>query len=611
MKRPILISFYTSQPYYAEAAARLAAQCDALSISHDIVEMRPPAGAEWDAICRMKCAFIASKLRARDRPVLWVDVDTELLARPDLFDAEAGPDFAAFGRNFKSARAALEARSGRMFAPSILFFNATDAGRAFAEAIERFERACPLRVTDDYVLEECWRDAGLDLDVRLFSSDRVVDDAEAPATGRAWFRFGRSGEANAFIGKVAQHRPDDEARAETRAFIEEADDAARNGDAAFAQKLLRRARRRAPTDDAVFLAWAESAVRLGPEHSRRAADAGARRLNALLEREDARAAGFADGLFDILYRHEMPAFGLEIAERLAANKLVGASARCFSPLFEADLRAEALGFAAAQRAPVWRRLPRGTGGGLGDALTPWLIEGVAGAPPRHSNRPADGLALGAVLPLAEKDTPVWGSGAPAKNAPISPEARYFAVRGPKSRDLVTAAGGKAPDVIGDPALLAPRRFRPDVATAHDFGVILRPGHGGPAPPEQALTLNAGVAAQGDIEGFIRRLLSCRAIVSSSLYGIILAHAYGRPAVWLAAEADEERRFEFEDYFASIGISNPPMLRWRPERPLDRPSIEACLTQIAIAPDLDALEAVCPFRPTDAGRALPERPKAQE
>ena len=36
----------------------------------------------------------------------------------------------------------------------------------------------------------------------------------------------------------------------------------------------------------------------------------------------------------------------------------------------------------------------------------------------------------------------------------------------------------------------------------------------------------------DIEGTIEQICKCKFILSSSLHGIILAHAYGIPALWI-------------------------------------------------------------------------------
>jgi pyruvyltransferase len=51
--------------------------------------------------------------------------------------------------------------------------------------------------------------------------------------------------------------------------------------------------------------------------------------------------------------------------------------------------------------------------------------------------------------------------------------------------------------------------------------------------------------------FIRHLLAARRVVSASLHGVILAEAYGIPAVLLQA-GGTETRFKYDDYYAGTG-----------------------------------------------------------
>ena len=61
----------------------------------------------------------------------------------------------------------------------------------------------------------------------------------------------------------------------------------------------------------------------------------------------------------------------------------------------------------------------------------------------------------------------------------------------------------------------------------------------------------------DYKSVIDKLVSCKKVYSSSLQGIILAEAYGVPAVFfrgIAAAID----FKYKDYYASTGRWNVPM-----------------------------------------------------
>jgi pyruvyltransferase len=55
----------------------------------------------------------------------------------------------------------------------------------------------------------------------------------------------------------------------------------------------------------------------------------------------------------------------------------------------------------------------------------------------------------------------------------------------------------------------------------------------------------------DYRKFIDELCSCEKIISSSLHGIILAEAYGIPAVFLGEKRDSEM-FKYYDWYISTG-----------------------------------------------------------
>ena len=58
----------------------------------------------------------------------------------------------------------------------------------------------------------------------------------------------------------------------------------------------------------------------------------------------------------------------------------------------------------------------------------------------------------------------------------------------------------------------------------------------------------------DIESVICEILSCKYILSTSLHGIIVSHAYGIPALWMEKGYIDTDGFKFNDYFSSVGIS---------------------------------------------------------
>jgi pyruvyltransferase len=63
--------------------------------------------------------------------------------------------------------------------------------------------------------------------------------------------------------------------------------------------------------------------------------------------------------------------------------------------------------------------------------------------------------------------------------------------------------------------------------------------------------------ESDIEDFVRAVVSCEAILSSSLHGLICADAYGLPATWIRlSNLLDGGNFKFRDYRQSIGADDP-------------------------------------------------------
>lgn len=197
---------------------------------------------------------------------------------------------------------------------------------------------------------------------------------------------------------------------------------------------------------------------------------------------------------------------------------------------------------------------------FGDLLSPWLVGLLTGRPVTYG--PADRtsyLAVGSIVSEARRDSVVWGSGAFGSEGKwgITPAAGYRAVRGPLTRSRLRNIGLPVPRVYGDPALLAPLVYWPDVEKDAEVGIVVRWS-------ESRWT--SAVAGEGvkiidlgsdDVTGTLRELISCRRILSSSLHGLILADAYGIPNAWLDSDggAGGSRpaggEFKFYDYMASV------------------------------------------------------------
>ena len=236
----------------------------------------------------------------------------------------------------------------------------------------------------------------------------------------------------------------------------------------------------------------------------------------------------------------------------------------------------------------------------GDKLSPTLVRMLTGRQPTHKNAPAvQGASryyvIGSGMAAARTKDTVWGSGyISEETANNSARPRICAVRGPLTRAALLARGKDCPEIYGDPAVLLPLFYNPEVAPTYDIGIIQHCREAGLEPlPMFPTGLSVRlIDINGGIEEVVDAILSCRQIFSSSLHGLIAAHTYGVPATWIKfSDRPLGDGFKFKDYWASIGRDavEPVVVG---SATLDPTSGISTPGQIRI--DLFALIAACPF-----------------
>lgn len=244
----------------------------------------------------------------------------------------------------------------------------------------------------------------------------------------------------------------------------------------------------------------------------------------------------------------------------------------------------------------WCRVPSRPN--FGDALTPWLIRKLTGSLPRfiaaEDARPKF-FVTGSVIAFAGAGSTVWGAGIMTRHDPIARGAMLLAVRGPLTRARALERGVECPPVYGDPALLLPRLHAAGAGTRARVGIV---PHFSDAPIVSAFWRDSDELRRIDIQAPIERVIddiaSCELVASSSLHGLIVAHAYGVPAVWVKfrdlPSGDDSK---FHDYYLSFGCEPPAPLRIAYER-IDA---DAFRRHAIPAPDFDCepLWNACPFR----------------
>ncbi len=264
-----------------------------------------------------------------------------------------------------------------------------------------------------------------------------------------------------------------------------------------------------------------------------------------------------------------------------------------------DKRAQALGLAEAERPALWW-METPYPGNFGDILNPYIVEKLSGKPPRFVPRGKGILAIGSVIKFANENSVVWGSGTPRMSDRLNPKAKFSAVRGPLTRKLVIESGGTCPWVLGDPAWFLPSLYTPkSTKKTHELGLILHHANAQDLEVDDGVKL-ISVMCNGSegIEAFIDEMNSCERILSTSLHGLIVSHAYGIPATWCEVP-DAEKPLagdgtKFHDYMLSVGLE--------PEAPVllaegTRITLADTARKFTVARrqiDLDALAEAAPF-----------------
>ena len=200
----------------------------------------------------------------------------------------------------------------------------------------------------------------------------------------------------------------------------------------------------------------------------------------------------------------------------------------------------------------WGDKPRN----FGDVLNANLFRyyGIDYTHTNNSNK-ANLFAIGSVIRLAKKSV-VLGSGIIKEGEKLDPENKYEFVRGPLTRQRILECGGECPEIYGDPALLLPK-FCPPVEKDCEIGFVPHYVHKNPG--KLAAKENGwkyiDVVNHDPLE-VARQISACEKIVSTSLHGIIAAHAYGIPAAHIRLAKVKDLHGDgskFADYYASVNL----------------------------------------------------------
>lgn len=212
---------------------------------------------------------------------------------------------------------------------------------------------------------------------------------------------------------------------------------------------------------------------------------------------------------------------------------------------------------------------------FGDALSPLIVTAVTGrecrwAPPHVADLVAIGSLMERVIlkrwrrPLYGRFSPllVWGTGFISSGDRVrSTFLSCRALRGRFTRGRIS--GAREELALGDPGLLVPRLFSPKPTSAGG-GVLVAPHLKDRGAWTDAVMQNDGLKASrmslsDDAMEVIGRIASADLVLTSAMHPLIVALAFGRPAIWVAADESEVRggSYKFHDFYSVFNMKPEP------------------------------------------------------
>jgi len=190
---------------------------------------------------------------------------------------------------------------------------------------------------------------------------------------------------------------------------------------------------------------------------------------------------------------------------------------------------------------------------FGDILTPYVLD-YFNIKHKMVKSPsnASAMCIGSIVHRATDNMIVLGSGTMHTKHKLNPNADYRFVRGPLTRKRIIECGGNCPEIYGDPALLLPL-FCNESKKEFDVGIT-------PHYVDYELVKNLFPnykiikLENANPLDVAKEITKCRTIISSSLHGIIAAHAYGIPAAWVKFSNNiKGDNIKFKDHYAALKL----------------------------------------------------------
>jgi pyruvyltransferase len=166
------------------------------------------------------------------------------------------------------------------------------------------------------------------------------------------------------------------------------------------------------------------------------------------------------------------------------------------------------------------------------------------------------LGVGSILQYYKANGAIiWGTGIVNQKDTVE-NFEFRAVRGKYTRNKLLSLGYNAPEIYGDPAILLPIIYKPSMCPTTIIGIIPHVIHYNIIKSWKLSTEYKIIDLRtSNIEKVINDICSCKLILSSSLHGLIVSHAYGIEAIWCSLPEIPliGDNVKFLDYFSSVNI----------------------------------------------------------
>lgn len=211
------------------------------------------------------------------------------------------------------------------------------------------------------------------------------------------------------------------------------------------------------------------------------------------------------------------------------------------------------------------------------------------------------IGIGSIIGLGNRYSLIWGSGFMSEKEKFN-GGTILAVRGEYTSKKLEEMGYEKCRILGDPALLLPLCFSPIIQKKYKIGIIPHWSETDFFIERYSKDYKIVDMRTRKVEDTIKEILSCKYILSTSLHGIIISHAYGIPALWIKHRTIHADDFKFKDYFTSVHIAvydafeNIDDILFASEHWLDlfNTNREKSLPQVSLKDIQRKLLAVAPF-----------------